>query len=79
MITIIYRPGIRLIFLLILLFALKYTDSYAISQAHEPSLILSSSTPEEVIYLAQSSNEEELKKEGDAEESQEEEEEPDCD
>lgn len=76
MIMNIYRPGFRLIFLPILLFALTYTNGYATNQAHDSNLILSSSTAEEVIYLAQSSDEEELKKEGAAEE---EEEEPDCD
>jgi len=72
-----YRPDWIQTLLLVLLFVLGQTSSYAINNLNESSLTLFDPAPKEVIYLAQSSSGEEPKKE--IIEEEEEEEEPECD
>ena len=70
-----YRPDWTQILLLVLLFVLGHTSSYAINNLNESSLTLLDPAPREVIYLAQSSIDEDPNQNIEEEE----EEEPDCD
>ena len=72
-----YRPDWTQTLLLVLLFVLGHTSSYAINNLNESSLTLFDPAPKEVIYLAQSSSGEEPVKK--IEEEEEDEEEPECD
>jgi hypothetical protein len=72
-----YRPDWTQTLLLVLLFVLGPTSSYAINNLNESSLTLLDPAPKEVIYLAQSSSGEEPEKE--IVEEEEDEEEPECD
>jgi len=75
-----YRPDWLQTLLLILLFVLGHTSSYAISNLNESSLTLFNPAPKQVIYLAQSSSGEETENIiVEEEEEEEEEEEPECD
>ncbi len=73
-----YRPDWTQTLLLVLLFVLGHTSSYAITNLNEPGLTLFDPAPKQVIYLAQSSSGEETEKIIE-EEEEEEEEEPECD
>jgi hypothetical protein len=74
-----YRPDWTQTLLLVLLFVLGHTSSYAINTLNESSLTLFDQAPKQVIYLAQSSSGEEPVKKIVEEEEEEEEEEPECD
>ena len=73
-----YRPDWTQTLLLVLLFVLGHTGSYAINNLNESSLTLFDPAPKQVIYLAQSSSGEDTEKII-VEEEEEEEEEPECD